>query len=84
MKAHGWARETDAEQTFRERHWLSDDGPFWFSRASEAGSLTKRNAGCVFSWLFNSRRQALILLASNGLRLCGLTFELSCPRRQAL
>jgi len=84
MKAHCWARESDAELTFRERHWLSDDVPLGFLRASEAGSMTKRRADCVSSWLFNSRRQALILLANNGLRLCGLTFEVTCPRRQDL
>jgi hypothetical protein len=36
------------------------------------------------SWLFSSRRQALTLLANHGFRLCSLTFELSCPRRQVL
>ena len=65
MKAHRWARETDAELTFRERHRLSDDVRVGFSKASEDGSMSKRGTDCVFSWLFNSRRQALILLANN-------------------
>ncbi len=34
--------------------------------------------------LFSPRRQALTLLENHGPRLCSLTFELSCPRRQAL
>ena len=49
-----------------------------------SGSSAERLADLAFSWLFSSRRQALILLVNNGLRLCGLTFELSCPRRQAV
>ncbi len=84
MKAHRWVREMDAELTFRVRYWLADDGHLWFASQSVVRLMAKHKADCVFSWLFNLRRQALTLLADNGLRLCGLTFELSCPRRRAL